>query len=391
MNRQSIDEAIAKMYGDFNYVSNYVFYAHLIAQCNLKITNETETAGVAFIDKSYDLYINPEFFEKLPVNQRIGVLAHEMQHILQNHHERRQERDHHEFNVAADCAINQLIKEDDLPLPNITPKSLSEQLNIEVPLNLSSELYYDLLQENKKESNNSNNIKIFDDHEIWNKSTGPETLRKEVTKQMMEKAARETIKSMGNLPSDYNDCLELFSNKSQVNWKQLLRNIVSNKRSDKRSTIKRKNRRFPDRKDLRGTTKNRTFELLVVADVSGSMNDEALVETLNEIHHICKLTNTDVNLIQVDTEAHEPELLKKNSKTFTRKANGGTYLNKALEKAKECKLNYDAIVVCTDGGLFSDDIDYFKNLNKRIIWLVEKEGNIMDKMNTGKMIAVKLD
>lgn len=152
----------------------------------------------------------------------------------------------------------------------------------------------------------------------------------------------------------------------------------------------RKDRRFPNRDDLRGKTKDRMFNLLVVADVSGSMDDNAVIQTLGEVRHICEMTKTDVDLIQIDTQAYTPEKLTKKTKTFTRKGNGGTSLHPALEMAKEHKIDYQAVVVLTDGGLWDGDIDHFEALNKKVIWLVESGGRIMPAMNNGKMQAFQL-
>jgi hypothetical protein len=71
-------------------------------------------------------------------------------------------------------------------------------------------------------------------------------------------------------------------------------------------------------------------------------------------------------LIQVDAAAHEPEIFDENTKVFCRKASGGTYLYPAIEKAKECFLEYDVIVIITDGGCESswDDIPTVP-----VIWL----------------------
>ena len=207
---------------------------------------------------------------------------------------------------------------------------------------------------------------------------------------MIEKAQNETIKSKGKIPGACSDWLELFSRKSELNWKKVLRGIVGNKRIGTRSTIMRKDRRFPKRADLRGKTKERMFNLLVIGDVSGSMNDAAILQTFGEVRHICDLTKTDVDLIQVDAEAYQPEKLSKKTKLIERKGHGGTTLHPALEMAKKHKIDFQAVIVLTDGGLFGDDITYFSALNKKVIWLIEPDGHIMPEMNIGLMQAFQL-
>ncbi len=93
----------------------------------------------------------------------------------------------------------------------------------------------------------------------------------------------------------------------------------------------RSDRRFPQRTDLRGKTKDRMFNLLVVSDVSGSVSDTALLALWGEVQHICDITKTAVDLIQVDSNPFPPEKLEKKTKLIERKAQGGTVLSPALE------------------------------------------------------------
>ena len=253
-------------------------------------------------------------------------------------------------------------------------------------------MYYDIIMSAVKENPDKfedggglDGLETLDSHETWGKSIGDKELQKDLTKKMIEKAQSETIKSAGTIPSACSHWLSLNSRKAEVNWKRVLRGIVGNKKINSRPTIKRASRRFPKREDLRGKTKDRTFDLLIIPDVSGSMSDGELLETLGEARHICEMTNTDVNMIQVDTVAHEPEKLSKNTKLIERKGYGGTYLSSALDMAKEHRLSYQAVVVVTDGGLISEDVQKFADLNKKVIWLISSKGTVLKGMDDGKM------
>lgn len=384
MNRGSFDSTIAAMFSNPRYSNNYLFYAHLIGQCSIRIRDDIPApAGVAFSDDHFLLYINPNLFDEYTLNQRLAILKHEMLHILYDHIGRKNERHHQTWNIATDCAINQQISLDDLPENCITPKTISENLGVDVPKNKSSEEYYDILiqDENELES---------DDHTTWEESTGDSDLRKTITKKMMETSQKQTLKSCGKLPKEYSEWLDINTIKSEVNWKRVLRNIIGNKKVGKRPSIKRFDRRFYDRDDLKGKVKDRTFELLVVADVSGSMSNEALVKTLSEVQNICTLTKTNVNLIQVDTKAHPPEKISNKTSVFQRRGTGGTELFNAISVAKDYNIDFDAVVIITDGYLFSYDIRNFSSLNKHIFWLIESEGIIPPELNHKKMSAMRL-
>lgn len=411
--RGKLDDTLAAMFSNIEYRKDYLFYAHMIGQCSIKIVDDLPScAGVAFSIDHYNLYINPEKFDVYTLVERLAILKHEMLHILYGHLERKENRVHLPWNYATDCALNQHIDPAHLPKVGVTPASLGKAINCQVSMNQSSEFYYNLLKDEMKdqqkksdqpgqggdnpdgESPGNGNGKalpeLLDSHDTWQESTGDEDLQTDMTKKMIERAQEDTIKNKGNVPSQCSDWLEMVSRKSELDWKKVLRGITGNKRVGKRSTIMRTDRRFPQREDLRGKTRDRIFNLLVIADVSGSMSDKAVLTTLSEVKHVCDLTRTDVDLIQIDTVAYKPEKLGKKTKLVERKGAGGTYLSPALEMAKIHKIEFNAVIVLTDGGLFSNEIQEFEKLGKKVIWLIEPSGHIMDGMNSQRMKAFKL-
>lgn len=414
--RGKLDDTLAAMFSNMEYRNSYLFYAHLIAQCSIKLDKTLPAAaGIAFHLDHYNLYINPDMFDEEPLLSRLGILKHEMLHILNGHVQRAEGRLHKPWNYATDCAINQLIDRDHLPDYAIYPDNLSEFLGAKVEEKLSSEDYFELLKDDERlqppkkgdgesgdgdsqdgdgngdaQGKGKGTPKLIDDHATWEESVGDKDLQQDLTKKMIEQSQNETIKGKGNVPSQCNDWLTLVTRKCEVNWKQVLRGIVGNKRVGRRSTIMRSDRRFPQRADLRGKLKDRTFNLLVIADVSGSMSDSAVLNTIAEVKNVCDITKTDADMIQIDTVAYTPEKLTKNMSLVNRKGNGGTTLSPALDMAREHNMDFQAVVVLTDGGLWGDDISHFKALNKKIIWLIEPNGYIMDEMNEGKMTAIKL-
>lgn len=398
MYRGKLDDTLAAMFSNIEYRDSYLFYAHMIGQCSIKIDESMSApAGVMFKTDHYNLYINPNLFDEYKLLERLAILKHEMLHILYAHIQRIDDREHMPWNISTDCALNQQIDESHLPEGCILPKILSKMIGNDVPRNKSAEFYYELLKaENDKQSQEDgeygeeNTPSTIDNHEMWQESDGDPDLQKDMTKKMIEKAQEETIKGKGNVPDACSDWLQIFTRKSEVNWKKVLRGIVGNKRVGKRTTIMRSDRRFPNRTDLRGKTKERKFNLLVIADVSGSMSDNALLTTLSEVRNICDITKTDVDLIQIDTDAYEPEKLSKKMKLIERKGHGGTLLSPALEKAKEHKIDYQAVIVLTDGGLWNNDTKPFKELNKKVMWLIEKDGKILPEMDEGLMKSFKL-
>ena len=58
------------------------------------------------------IWVNPHYLEQMSMVQRHRVLAHEVMHPVMSHFQRRGNRDPKDWNIAADCEINRLIKAD---------------------------------------------------------------------------------------------------------------------------------------------------------------------------------------------------------------------------------------------------------------------------------------
>ena len=397
--RECIDSTFANMFSSPAYREDYVFYAHILAQCKVIMTSDVDLAGVNFTINKYNLFINPERFLELPLLERMSVLKHESLHILYGHISRKGDRNHKLFNNSSDVAINQLITREHLPegclYPDTLEKALKEQgYKIKVPEMLSAEHYYDLLpseikdnaengQCNSGEGNPQNCEKCggagkeedgkpckhcngtgkefykglfkdnpLDDHSKWNESEGESDLQQDITKRMIDKSIE---KSRGNTPSHLEYFMELWGKKAQISWKKVLRNIASNKKANKVTTIMRKSRRFPNRLEIRGHKKDKIFDIVVILDVSGSMSDKEIITGLAEIREVAKLTASTVKIIQVDTEVHAVEDFTPGK--FNRSAGGGTEMLPGFRYIKENKVSHDANILITDGWI--EDISYW--------------------------------
>lgn len=413
VDRSAFDETVANMAMQASpYFKEYVFYLHLLGQCRVVFTTQLQAAaGVNFKNDHYNLYINPSpvigysqnkngemepimgFCSDMPVEHRIGIIKHEMLHIALGHLIRVGDKNFMKYNIASDTALNQEITREHLPSYALYPDNIpTKEKN--VLWKQTAEYYYDILDDDQiqKEQQGGNGLGgiALDDHNLWTESEGDTTLQQELTKNMVEKAGNETIKSKGTLPCEYSNMLNGLMVRREVDWKRVLRSIVGNKRANTKKTLMRRDRRLPFANWIKGRTKDRIFELAVISDVSGSVSDKALQQVWGEIVSICDLFNTPVTMVQVDTEPTNPEKLTKKTRAVERKACGGTILAPALDKLREFNISYNALVVTTDGYLFSDDIEPFSKLHCPVIWLVESAGNIMDEMNQGRMRAIKL-
>lgn len=388
--RQAYDDTIK-----YVFVSNdveakdYMFYVHLLQQCRLELNDKLQyIAGVSFSNLKYNLHINPIMFKELSIIHRLGVLKHEMLHIVDLHLTLRKKEDNKNWNLATDCSINQLIKKHYLPDGCITIDSLFDTSVIKVLPKQNAEYYYDLIQNNPdavKYKGQFDNIESSSDSESDEEAKFSSETLKEFTRAMIETAIEET-KKVGNIPAEISEILKLKYSK-EVNWKKELQKIMSSVNYSKTRTITKPNRRNPNRKDLYGNKKDKKQEILVITDESGSVSNKAEQKALSEILNLCSIFSLDVDLIRVDTEASEPIKLNKKSIQYNRIKSGGTYLSSAIEKIKKY---YDLIIILTDGELSDKDIKNFTNLDKEIIWLVINKEITSSKLENKKMKKIQL-
>lgn len=405
--RTAFDEAIANLFSNPKYNKDYLFYAHIIGQCQIHFDPTLQApAGVNFTYDHYNLYINPLIeiplkpnkegnypkdgkgvehkstpgFNGLPLEHRLGVLKHEMLHIISNHISRKQDRNHIAFNYATDCAINQFIDRKHLPEGCILPDNFPATAQyMPVPEKCTAEQYYSMLD--FQDDNNGNGScggagSPIDDHSTWDTSVGDQELQEDITKNMLEKAVSQTQKSQGNIPAQITEWLDNLTKKREIDWKQVLRKLVGNRKANIRRTLMRPDRRLPDMAHIKGKTKDRIGVPLVIGDESGSVSSEELSRAIGECLHICKQFNAPLWYVPVDTVAHKPHMIKSNQRTFKRSACGGTILAPALEMIRDAHLELTALVIITDGYIDDSDVEAFAATRKQVIFLITSEGKI---------------
>lgn len=415
--RAAFNEAITHMTSAHSeYFREYVFYMHLISQCKV-VFDETlpACAGVGFHRHQYVLHLNPAkvvaegtdekgnpvviggFNKDMPLKHRLGVLKHEMSHIALGHLLRVEDRDFNNFNIASDCALNQNITRDHLPDYAIYPDNFPSKKK--APKNESAEFYYTLLESEEKEKDpqqSSDGEPTAGEqvtggaHSKWKEISEDATLQKEFTKNMVERAAENTRKQVGSYPAGYDKMISNLTVRREVDWKRELRRLIGNKKTSFRKTLLRNDRRNPKANWLKGKVTNRTFTLAAISDVSGSVSDAALLQVWGEIINACRLFETPITIVQVDTKPCDPEPLTRHTSVIQRKACGGTILFPGVERLRETNTKFDALLVTTDGYLLDSDVDDFLAIGKPVIWLIEPQGQIMKRMNSGKMRAIKL-
>ena len=110
--------------------------------------------------------------------------------------------------------------------------------------------------------------------------------------------------------------------------------------SNRKKTITRRNRRQPNRLDLRGELRGHKAEIAVALDTSGSISDEEFKQAIKEVLQIVKNYNHEITIIECDNEIRRTYKVK-SVKDIKERINirGGTKFTPVFEYANKKKLN----------------------------------------------------
>lgn len=384
------------------------FFGHLISKMRISKSDKVPSAGVYITDK-INLVYNESFIDSLDLVDVVKVLKHECGHILQEHILRSKQIGinnselHKRFNIATDATINVY---DLIPtvekIGGVTVKSLNEMLKgmldkanekdgkkrTFAPLEEGqmAEYYYNRINEFADQHGDALPESgdgfgdTMDDHSVWEQSDGNEEMMKEVARQSVNEAVK-AAGGIGNVPGSV-AALVAEMNKSQVNWKQQLRQMfVSAQKSIKESTRKRRNRRYGILQP--GSKRKPKFKVTVAVDTSGSMSGEPLKHAWAELSAIHS-SFTDIELIVIEADCVVQNVYEFNPKQVPEfKGAGGTSYSPAIQKAAELK---------TELLVFIGDMDAADKPDKPkfpVVWCVT--GNSNPPANFGKVVRIEVD
>lgn len=372
MSQNLLENTLYHLLQDEPFFANFLLASKVVYD-----HKEVERAAVSFKGGRITFYFNTSWYSTLSLSERIGVLKHEVFHLLLDHVGNRQygNQNHKAKNVAMDCAINQYIH--GLPENCVTLKSLSEMCGKQLLPFETWEYYYHQMKDVAE-----NNINDSSDHDAMFEGEGEMTeaeasMRQAAIRDQADKAIKA---SKGKIPDGVGKILAQLNQGAKVNWKQQLRNIISSSRVVQTKPSRQKvHRRFE--LDQPGRKKDKRLVLGVCVDSSGSVSDEAFAMFMNEVYHIAKMTSVTY-LIHADSEVQKVEVIKggkaKKEKLAERHGNGGTCYQPAI---KECvKRQCDVIIYQGD----MDAADTPENPGVPFVWV--RVGKQDPPGNFGKVI-----
>ena len=338
------------------------FYGYFLFQMSRDIRFDISSpTAVSFKGSSYVLSFNPVIFLTLTRKQMESTIKHEVLHICSMHLLRAKEfkvgYKPVTINMAMDIVVNAYL--DYLP-PYATTL---EWVNLNYSLQLLPfepfEYYVDKIQmaldlleevddESETDSHDGDNIETDYNpettHDIWEDSSDidEQTLR-EFTEKFIDASQK------GGMPFYLESMLStLKNNKAELPWNVYLKRLMGSVESDRKKTVTRRNRRQPDRLDLRGQLRGHKAKIVVALDISGSISDEEFNQAIKEVFSIVKNYNHEITLVECDSEIRRVYKVKSAKDIKDRiHIRGGTRFTPVFEYANTKKINL--LVYFTDG------------------------------------------
>ena len=376
------------------------FFAYLVMNLKVKKLNEIESMGVS---RQGDLVYNSKWVDNLSENQLKGVLSHEVLHLVLEHFERGENKEHEIYNIASDLVINNILVNSRFELPSgLVPygnRFKSENLNIyieDLHKKSADEVYNELLKQLPKKSEKE--IKIlsdmrFDKHDYGKKGKNSEGISKSESTKLKKKwnkilsEASVYAKQQGNIPSGMDRIIEVMLNE-KISWKSILYKYITRELPFDYS-YNRPSKRSVATGIFMPSILRENIEVVISIDTSGSIAQTELSEFLNEIVNISKsFNNINMKLIVCDSEIKEVYDIRNGSidtiLNLKILGGGGTSHIPIYEYVKEHLPNTRFIINFTDGftSFPSDE-------SVKTIWVITKNGCNEERLPFGEVI--KLD
>ena len=357
----------------FRLLQDEPFFASLSRNVDKTEDKNIPTAGVRIDPETgfFELLYNPDFFEGLATDkQRTGVLVHEFYHLVMEHIigrlpdelagifdgqvDPKKQALFKLYNIAADLSINCHIGRDNLPENGCFPGHGHFE---DFPEFQTVEYYYERLKKKAEQEQKDgtseggvSDMDSFDDHSQWGgKSCNKAT--KEIAKQRLteavKKAAEDASKanSWGTVSSSMKK--EIMERITPVlDWRKVLRYFVKcSQRAEKRSTVKRLNKRYPYVHP--GRKVRRQANIAISIDQSGSVSDSMLAAFYTELNKLAEIATFTV--VPFDTRVAEDKVYqwrKGETRKRERVLCGGTCFDAPTEYVNAG--GFDAHIVLTD-------------------------------------------
>ncbi len=361
------------------------FYAYFLFQMSREIRFDISSpTAVNFKGAKFVLYFNPVIFLKLKRRQMESTIKHEILHIISLHLVRAKELKGSfsplAINMAMDIVVNKYLTH--LPPYATTLEWVNNKYSIHLPPYASFEYYAEKLQlvleeeeeeelpETEPEDNETaeTEYKPEKTHDIWEEASDIDA---STLTEFTEKAIQASEK--GAVPAYLESLLSALKNrKGELPWNLYLHQLMGTVESNKKKIVTRRNRRQPERLDLRGELRSHIANIAVAVDISASISDEEFLQAMKEVLHIVRNYNHEITVIECDDRIRRMYKVKSDRDLKGRlNTKGSTSFNPVFEYANRQKFNL--LIYFTDGK--GEDKLKVVPVGYRILWVISGRGD----------------
>jgi predicted metal-dependent peptidase len=341
----------------------YPFHARVLEQFHLQLRPAVGTMAVTVRGDTVLLLFNPDFVLATPADELVGVLLHEIHHVILGHvtADPKEFPDRWARTVAEEVTVNEYVKE---PLPE---GAITLDQFPDLPPHESTAQRYGRLKKVTQQERfpihvdvvwipgQGDGRKTLDDHRVWEEVQDRQTAQ-EVLAEVLQQAAwqaevpdelREALQALGIGNTPGHDEYQLRSTaQGRLDWRQLLRRYVG-QALEPNPTLNRPPRRFPD---LIGIVPSRNYRplrprVLAVIDTSASISDDVLEEIAGELRRLAR--SHTVTVVECDAQIHKVYVFRGKLEPIL--GRGGTDLRPPLAPEFLRKHRADLAIYFTDG------------------------------------------
>lgn len=393
MSNLSIEQKFAKILLQLRKLRP--FYSAIYEVMDKEESTETKTAGVT----ENKLLFNKEFIEKIPVEEMLFVMLHEVAHVALKHVSRREHRDPMLWNIACDLYVNKVLAEEF----GIEPGGYKEVEGIKIyqpnkclydssidTSNDCVEGIYDELKEAERAENKGTRYNI-DNLRAFKNTVSEDLIDQEYDQSSKEsladKIVADAVTRLEMTSKNYGDTEgKLYravkaSIISKVDWRRVLRKyLIESNRTD--TSFSRPDKRmhylgriYPgqvkvDADKIRGVK--------ICIDTSGSISANEFEEFCGQVYDLLNKYKVEAEIIYWDTRVESRGRFTRYNEFERVSAYGGggtdpscifNYLD-----SKECKEKPIVTLIFTDGYFSLDNItNKQKRKYKDTIWIMCKK------------------
>ena len=332
---------------------------HFFGSLALRLTLVEDRSCKTLWTDGSSLGYNPAFVDALSMRALKGVVCHEVMHCALGHHARRDNREKEKWNVAADHAVNPLIK-DKFSLPDgflfdaDFVELSAEEIYSRLPISAEQD------KKDSQEQGEAGNGKDADPGgcgEVRDANSGKDNktpseadlARSEARWKVSVAQAAQQAKAFGHLAADLDRCVDKIIN-PRISWHSILQQFINTIVKSDYSWIHPNRRHIASGIYLPSCRSLEVGTIVLAVDTSGSISEKALKQVAADLSGILDVMKTDCHVVYCDKRIQGTEYFK--SGDFILKLNakggGGTSFKPAFDWVEKENLSPACLIYFTD-------------------------------------------